>query len=80
MCTQAIHIVQPGVAKNKTQTMLPLLLDFHKETEAKLHWAGMVDGTLFELPIFKWRVPDPRPFKTYMDFIPIPAAIPCMPG
>lgn len=40
---------------------IPKILAYKKETENKIRWEVKVDGTLFELYIPKWRIPDPAP-------------------
>ena len=39
------------------------LLAYHKETDNKHRWDALVDDTMFELYIPKWRIPDPVPGK-----------------
>ncbi len=39
------------------------LLTYCKETDNKCRWDALVDDTLFELYIPKWRIPDPVPGK-----------------
>jgi hypothetical protein len=51
-------------------------LSFAKSTDAKLRWDEDVDGTLFELYIPKWRVPEhPVPQEISVQMWMIPKAI-----
>jgi len=44
-------------------------LQYSKETDGKLRWDKDIDGTLFELYIPKWRVPEPLPETIYVEFL-----------
>jgi len=50
--------------------MQPLILEFKKETDNKVRWDTVVEDTTFELYIFKWRVPVPRPSTIRVNIIP----------
>jgi hypothetical protein len=40
---------------------IPEILAYKRETKNKIRWDANVDGTIFELYIPKWRIPDPAP-------------------